>query len=132
MKEVDLVQATVSWLNLAYTTSQWWITVTTALIVVTYFAAKHIPAWLFAVVVLLYLVTAVSVLFEFSEYSELSYSYGIRMTEMRIANHVPGADAEPSAILRHINGVANYVIIVAGTFLAVAFSFIHWRKTRNA
>lgn len=132
MTEADLVQATVSLINLAYTTGQWWITVTTALVVVTYLAAKHIPAWLFAVIVTLYILTAVSVMFEFSEYSELAFSYGLRMTQTRIANHELASNTEPSAVLRQINAAMNYVIIALGTFAAIAFSFIHWRKTRAA
>ncbi len=132
MKEADLIQAAVSWINLAYTASQWWLTVTTALVVATYLAAKHIPAWLFALVVFLYVVTAVSVLFEFKEYGDLAYSYGVRLTQLRLANHDLGSNAEPNAIWRLINAWALYVIIAVGTIVAIAFSFIHWRKARSA
>lgn len=132
MKEIDLIQATIGWITLSYTAGQWWITVTTALVIATYLAAKHIPAWLFVLVVFLYLLTAVSVLFEFKEYSDLAFSYGVRMTEMRIANHDLGSAAEPSAAWRAINGWANYVIIAIGTIGAISFSFIHWRRVRSA
>ena len=131
MKEIDLIQAAVSWINLAYTASQWWLTVTTALVIATFFAAKHIPAWFFAIIALLYTLTSVSVVFEVSEYSELAYSYGVRLTELRVAGHALGAAAEPSAVLRHMNAFLNYSIFVIGSFCAVAFSFVHWRKART-
>ncbi len=41
MKEIDYVQAVATWINLSYTAGQWWITLTTALLVATYFAARH-------------------------------------------------------------------------------------------
>jgi hypothetical protein len=132
MKEIDLIQATIGWITLSYTAGQWWITVTTALVVATYLAAKHIPAGLFGLVVFLYLLTAVSVLFEFKEYSDLASAYGMRVTEMRIANHDPGATVAPGAVWGLINSWANYVIIAIGTFGAISFSFIHWRKARSA
>jgi hypothetical protein len=132
MTEIDLIQATTSFIGLAYTTGQWWITVTTALVVATYLAAKHIPAWLFALIALLYVLTAVSVIFEFSEYGELANSYAMRMTQLRIASHELASGAEPNAALGRMNGLLNCAIFAIGTFGAISFSFIHWRKARMA
>ena len=132
MTEIDLIQASASWINLAYTTGQWWITVTTALVVATYLAAKHIPAWLFGLIVVLYLITAISVIFEFKVYSDLAISYGVRLSQLRAVNHELASNLEPSPILRGINGAANYIIIALGTIGAMSFSFIHWRKARSA
>ena len=103
MKEIDLIQAMASWINLAYTAANWWITVTTALIVATYFAAKHIPAWFFALIVLLYLLTAISVVFEVSDYSVQAYSYGVRLAELRAASHIRLNQLQPGTVPGPIN-----------------------------
>ena len=132
MTEIDLNQAITSWGSLAYTSSQWWLTVTTALVVATYLAAKHIPAWPFALIALLYVLTALSVIFEVSTYSELSYDYGVRLTELRSANHEFGAGAIPDAFWRHFNNFVVDAIFVLGSLGAIAFSFIPWRKARIA
>src|ERR1700754_656862 len=79
MTEADLSQISSSWAALAYTSSQWWLTITTALVVATYLAAKHIPRWLMALIALLYILTAISVIFEVSNYGQISYDYGMRM-----------------------------------------------------
>jgi MFS superfamily sulfate permease-like transporter len=130
VSEIDLIQASATWATLAYTTSQWWVTVTTALVLATYFAAKHIAPWFLGVIFVLYVLTAISVIFELSEYSEVSLSYGIQMTQMRVAHHEIGTSADANFILRLINNYINYAIIAIGTFAAIAFSFIHWRKER--
>jgi hypothetical protein len=132
MTEIDLNQAITSWGSLAYTSSQWWLTVTTALVVATYLAAKHIPAWLFALIALLYALTALSVIFEVSIYSELSYGYGVRLMELRISNHEIGAEAQPGALWRHFNLFLNYAIFAVGSLGALSFSFVHWRKARSS
>ncbi len=131
MTEIDLNQAITSWGSLAYTSSQWWLTVTTALVVATYLAARHIPAWLFALIALLYVLTALSVIFEVSTYSELSYDYGVRLTELRSANHAFGAGSAPDAFWRHFNNFLNDTIFALGSLGAIAFSFVHWRKARS-
>lgn len=130
MSEAELAQSAVAFINLAYTSSQWWLTVTTALIVATYFAAKQIPPWLFALVISLYALTAISVIFEVSEYTQASYSYGARLLDLQLAQHVLGVDGEPPLIIRMINGYLNYAIFAIGSFCAAAFSFRHWKKTR--
>jgi hypothetical protein len=130
MTEIDLNQAITSWGALAYTSSQWWLTVTSALVVATYLAAKHIPVWLFALIALLYVLTAISVIFEVSMYGELSYSYGVKLVELRIANHEMGAS--PPDFWRHLNNFVVYAIFAIGSLGALAFSFIHWRSVRSA
>ena len=132
MTETDLNQAITAGGSLAYTSSQWWLTVTTALVVATYLAAKHIPAWLFGLIALLYVLTAMSVIFEVSTYSELSYDYGVRLIELRSANHEFGATAMPGAFWRHFNNFIVDAIFVLGSVGAIAFSFIHWRNARKA
>src|SRR5690242_15784137 len=87
MKEIDFIQAVAAWINLSYAAGQWWITVTTALLVATYFAARHIPPWFFALILLLYVLTAFSVVSEFAQYTGLSRDYGARLAELRAANH---------------------------------------------
>ena len=132
MTEADLNQAITSWGSLAYTSSQWWLAVTTALVVATYLAAKHIPVWLFALIAALYVLTAAAVIFEVSTYSELSYDYGVRLAELRSANHEFGAGSLPDAFWRHFNNFLVDAIFVLGSLGAIAFSFIHWRKARIA
>ncbi|HEY2033471.1 MAG TPA: hypothetical protein VGH02_07250 [Rhizomicrobium sp.] len=129
MTEAELVQASAVWANLAYTTSQWWLTVTTALVLATYFAAKNIAPWFFALIVLLYMTTAISVIFELSEYSNLSFIYGTRIVQL--AHPELNANVIPSTFDRLVNNYANCIIIALGTFGAISFSFVHWRKARS-
>ena len=131
MTEFELVQAVISWINISYTASQWWLTVTTALIVATYFAAKHIPPWFFAIIVLLYLLTAVSAIFEVTIYSSVSESYGRRLAELYTSGHAPHVLVEPGSVLGTINGIVTCAVFILGTFSASAFSFLHWRSARK-
>lgn len=132
MKEIDYVQAVATWINLSYTAGQWWITLTTALLVATYFAARHIPPWFFALILLLYLLTAVSVISEFAQYSGLSRSYGARLTELLAASHVSGAKLDPYANFASVNTILNYTVFILGSISAAIFSFIHWRNARKS
>ena len=131
MTEADLNQAAFNWITLAYTTSQWWLALTTALIVATYFAARHIPPWFFAIIMLLYLLESASVVFEVTAYIQRAYIYGLQLDDLRIAAHALGANAEPSAYFKHNNGLLNESIFVIGSFCAIAFSFLHWRHERS-
>jgi hypothetical protein len=131
MKENDLIQAFASWTELAYTAGQWWITVTTALLVATYFAAKHIPPWFFALILLLYLLTALSVIFEVTEYGSMAEEYGTRLVQFRAANHIPQADIQPFVNFGIVNSLIVYATFVLGSFSAAAYSFAHWRKVRT-
>lgn len=132
MKEIDYVQAVATWINLSYTAGQWWITLTTALLVATYFAARHIPPWFFALILLLYLLTAVSVISEFAQYSGLSRSYGNRLAELLAASHVSGAKIDPYANFASVNTILNYTVFILGSISAAIFSFIHWRNARKS
>jgi hypothetical protein len=132
MTEIDLIQASSIWINLAYAAGQWWITVTTAMVLAVYFAAKQIAPWFLGLIVLLYLLAATSAVFEMSVYTQLALGYGVQVTQMRIAHHELSATVEPSFALRLINGYTNYLIVAIGTFGAIGFSLIHWRKVRAA
>jgi hypothetical protein len=131
MKEIDLVQAIATWINLSYTAGQWWITVTTGMLVATYFAAKYIPAWFFVIILLLYLLTAASVISEFTQYTQLSQSYGVRLTELRAAGHVSRPEIDPYANFASINVLVNYAVFVFGSLSAAIYSFLHWRNARK-
>ena len=130
MKEVDFVQAVALWINLSYTAGQWWITVTTALLVATYFAAKHIPAWFFGVILLLYLLTAFSVVTEFAQYSSQAEAYGARLIDFRAANHVSHAPVEPYLHFGTINTLVNFAVFILGSLSAATYSFVHWRSVQ--
>ena len=132
MTEADLSQISSSWAALAYTSSQWWLTITTALVVATYLAAKHIPRWLMALIAVLYILTAISVIFEVSMYTELSSSYGDRMMQLRFAHHDVSAASEPSGLWKFLNNMLNLSIFAIGSTAALVFSFVHWRKERAA
>lgn len=131
MKEIDLIQAVATWINLSYTAGQWWITLTTALLVATYFAAKHIPSWLFVVVLVLYLLTAVSVISEFAQYTRLAETYGARLEELRAGSHVSGSEIVPYRNFANINTLINFAVFILGSFSAAVYSFIHWRNVRK-
>lgn len=127
MTEIDLVQAYYGAINLAYTTSTWWITVSTALVVATYFAGKHIPIWLFTMTIILYLLSSASAVFELNGYSQLALSYGARLFALHAPGHVVGNDASSSGA---VNVILNCAVIVLGTISASAFAFVTWRGAR--
>jgi hypothetical protein len=131
MTESDLSQAVVNWIGMSYTASQWWLTVTTALIVATYFAAKHVRPWFFAIIILLYVLTALSAIFEVAAYGELAESYAGRLAQLRATTHAARLGVEPGSPLTTVNAAVNYAVFVLGTFSAVVFSFVHWRSARK-
>jgi hypothetical protein len=130
MSEADIFQAYYNAIGLSYTAVQWWVTVSTALVVATYFAAKHIPHWLFGLIILLYLMTATSSIYEERLYTGIAELYGTRLAAAWAANHIvpPGANA----LLGAINSVANVSVFVLGTAAAISFSFVTWRSARQA
>jgi hypothetical protein len=131
MSEAELFQAYYNSIGMAYTSSQWWITVSTALIVATYFAAKHIPHWLFGVIILLYLLSATSAIIETSSYSGIATLYGVRLSQTWSASQT----ASPfvgGRVGGAINTAANISVLVLGTLAAVAYSFVTWRAARTA
>jgi phosphatidylglycerophosphate synthase len=131
MSEIDLIQAVTGWIGLSYTAAQWWLTVTTALILATYFAAKHVPAWLFSIIIALYAITSMSAIFEVSAYGSLAGSYASRLADIRAMSHAPLAEVEPASHPWVINGWVNSAVFILGSFSAVSFSFIHWRGARK-
>ncbi|MGH6908660.1 MAG: hypothetical protein ACREEG_00610 [Phenylobacterium sp.] len=132
MQEIDLIQAVTSWIGLSYTAAQWWLTATTALVVATYLAAKHIKPWFFSIVILLYVTTSVSAIFEVTVYADMAEAYGRRLTEVRALGHTPRVEVEPGSFPTNINSILNYVVFVLGTFSAATYSFIHWRSVRKS
>src|SRR3569832_1409790 len=130
MSEIDLIQAYYGALNLAYTTSTWWVTLSTALVVATYFAGKHIPGWLMVIVLALYITTAGSVMYELRGYSDMALDYGTRLAQMRGAGPVVASLAACAGGM--LNTVANYAVITLGSVCAAAFSFVSWRGARAA
>ena len=129
MSEIDLIQAYYGAINLCYTATTWWLTVSTALVVATYFAGKHIPAWLTAVILVLYAVTAGSVIFELRAYSGMAADYAVRIAELPGIHH--GAGDEMSATGGVMNFIANYGVILLGSISAAPFSLLTWRNARK-
>jgi hypothetical protein len=129
MSEAEMMQAYYNAISLAYTTAQWWVTVSTALVVATYFAAKHIPHWLFGVIILLYVLSATSSITEQNWYAGIALLYGTRLNAVWAANHV--TSPIPGSIGGFINTAANIGVFVFGTIAAVAFSFVTWRHART-
>jgi len=127
MKEIDFIQAYYGAISLAYTASTWWLTVSTALVVATYFAAKHIPGWLFATTIALYALTAISAIYELIGYSNMAENYGVHLAALQ-------APAQ-SAISQgggFINATINYAVLVLGSVSAAAFAYVTWRGARKA
>lgn len=126
VKEIDLIQAYYGAINLAYTASTWWLTVSTALVVATYFAAKHIPTWLFIMTLVLYALTAVSAIYELVGYSGMAEGYGAQILSL----HASAMPVTHGAGL--INASINYAVLVLGTVSASAFAYVTWRGARKA
>jgi hypothetical protein len=101
------------------------------LVVATYFAARHIPGWLFAVVILLYALTSASAVVEVPIYGDLVENYGRRLAEIRAASHISRVQVDPGSGLANFNGIVNYAVFTIGAFSAASFSFLHWRRARN-
>jgi hypothetical protein len=129
MSESELIQAYYGAINLAYTTTTWWVTISTALVVATYFAAKHIPSWLMLIALALYIVTAISVLYELHGYSDLALDYGQRLAQLHGGNTSFGRDA--SGVGGSLNSFAIYAVVMLGSLSATAFSFVTWRAART-
>lgn len=129
MSEIDLIQAYYGAINLAYTTSTWWLTLSTALVVATYFAGKHIPPWLMIVILLLYATEAFSVIYEVTGYSSLSLEYAQRLAQLRGGSQVLSTSVANGNGL--LNSIANYAVIGLGSLAAAAFSFVTWRGARE-
>ena len=132
MQEIDLIQAVASWIGLSYTAAQWWLTVTTALVVATYLAAKHIPPWFFSVIILLYVITSASAIFEVTVYGDLAESYGRRLADVRSGSDQAKVAIEPGSALANVNSLLNYAVFVLGTLSAATYSFVHWRSVRKS
>ena len=129
MKEIDVVQAYYDAINLAYTASTWWLTISTALVVATYFAAKHIPGWLFAISLVLYALTAASAIFEIRGYSALGEHYAAGIAATFPAWQ--GSSAQ-TYIAAEVNSAVNYAFFVLATISAAAYSFVTWRGARRS
>lgn len=129
MHEIDLIQAVSIWINLSYTAAQWWITITTALIVGTYFAAKHIRPWLFVLIVLLYILSAASAVFEMEWYATLGAIYGERLVHAQPI--AVAAEIRRGSNIGNVNRFIIDAVLVLGTLAGVAFSFLHWRSVRK-
>ena len=130
MSEAELIQAYYGSINLAYTTTTWWLTLSTALVVATYFAGKHIPMWLMGVVLFLYAIEAFSVVYELSGYSALALDYAHRLAQLHGAPEaLNNAAASGSGML---NSIANYAVVGLGSLAAASFSFVTWRGARAA
>ena len=131
MTEAEMVQASASWIGLAYTASRWWLTITMALLAAIYFAARHIPPWFFCLLVALYTSTAISAIFEDADYSSLANAYGTRLAEKRLEMHAPRLPIEPASSINVFNGYLNSALFIAATLCTVAFVFLHWQKERR-
>ena len=129
MSEAEMLQAYYNAVSLAYTASQWWLTVSTALVVATYFAAKHIPHWLFGIVILLYVLTAVSCIYEVNGYSYMAELYLQRLAVIWNTDHVVFPNVG-GPVATFANNYANLGIFVLGSISAAMFSFVTWRGAR--
>jgi hypothetical protein len=131
MKEIDLIQTVTDLIGLSYTASQWWVTVTTALVVATYFAARHIKPWFFLVIIVLYAATSASAIFEVALYGDLVQTYAKQLAEFRALGHEPRVRVEPGSYPTDINTILNCIVFMLGTASAATYSFVHWRSVRR-
>jgi len=128
MSEIDLVQALGVSLNLGYTTATWWLTVSTAIVVATYFAGRHIPPWLMGVTLMLYVLTAASCILELVDYSHMAEDYAARL----VALHVHHEQAFGfGRVVGGLNSFVNYAILALGSLSAASYSFVTWRGARH-
>jgi hypothetical protein len=125
------MSAMVQAIQLAYTTGQWWVTMTTALVVGVFFAGKFIPRWLFVLVLILYALTVYSIIVESAAYDELASDYGASLAALRAARHAP-AFGTLDPVTGFINEIANYLVYVCGSLGAVAYCITIWRRERGA
>lgn len=130
MREIDLIQANYGAISLAYTATTWWLTISMALVVAIYFAGRHIPAWLLAIVLLLYLLNAISVIFELHLYASMALDYSQRLADLRGGKQV--VEHEVVFGLGFLNAYLNYAIIFFASVSAAAYAFVTWRGARKA
>lgn len=131
MGEIDLIQANYGAINLAYTTSTWWLTISMALVVGAYFAARHIGAWFLTVILSLYLLTAASVIYELHGYSTMAIDYAERLAALRGGAGVVERDVAWRG-LGLMNADLNYCVIFLGSVSAAAYTYVTWRGARRA
>ena len=131
MSEIDLIQAYFASINLSYVAGQWWIEISTALVVATYFAAKHIPRWLFAMVIALYFLSSFSAIWEVTVYSGMADQYFGRLADFRATKHIQQFVPIGGNSIGSINGSINYAVFILGTLSASAYAFVTWRRERS-
>jgi hypothetical protein len=132
MSEAELMTAMTQAIQLGYSAGQWWVTITTALLVGVHFAGKLIPRWLFAVILVLYALNVLGVIVESISYNDLSSDYGTKLVDLRLAHHAaPPHLGTENPVVGYIDTLAFYLIYVVGGLSAVAYCITVWRKARH-
>jgi hypothetical protein len=132
MTEAELLGAMTQETQLAYTTGQWWITMTTAFVVGVFFARRVIPLWLFVLILALYVLTVFSVMVESVAYNQLATEYGNALEAIRVARHAPPliySTLDP--VTAFLNLIAIYAVYVGGGLGAIAYCVAIWRKAHH-
>ena len=130
MTESESMNAMTQAIQLAYTTGQWWLTITTALVVGVFFASKLIPRWLFVLILILYGLTVYSIMVESAGYYELAADYGDSLHVLRAARHAP-AFGVLDPVTGFLNSIANYLVFACGSVGAVAYCITIWRRAKK-
>ena len=129
MTEAELMTATSQAIQLSYLAGQWWLTMTTALVVGVFFAGKLVPRWLFVLILALYALTVFSIIVESIGYANLAGHYGTLLGGMRDSKSVaPPLFGALDPVVALINVAANYLIYTFGSLGAVAYCITIWRK----
>ena len=132
MTEAELMTATSQAVQLSYLAGQWWLTITTALVVGIFFAGKLVPRWLFILILALYALTVFSIIVESIGYNYLADHYGTLLAGMRDAKSVaPPMLSALDPVVALLNIAANYLIFIFGSLGAVAYCITIWRIARK-
>lgn len=132
MSEAELATAAYAILDLTYLHVGWWLTATTALILATYFAGRTLPAWLFAAIILLYVASAFVSIVQYGYAVLETRYYWNRLLAWRAANDVAQSPVSPNSILSAAIIASTFMMLAAGTLIAIAYSFVSWRDSRRA
>lgn len=131
MTEYELSYLATETTNLAYRNIEYWIGLTTALIVVSYLAAGRLPLGLFILMLVLYANMASGVTLEFAGYSASIVELQERLNDARAKDGLAPITQFSSGFMAAVLNGSNFVTLVLGSIGAIWYSIVTWRENHG-
>ena len=130
MSEAELANALAQSITLTFSATTWWFSATSALVLASFLGARHIPLWLFLVVMALYAIVIVLTFYQLAAYWQTAAYYFGRLKSWR-AEH--GVAQQPDPVLSQpLAAGLSVAVLVLGCVGAIAFSVLTWRAARRS